>query len=606
MEAMMAKEKQVVLVPDYLTVRELADLISASPIEVMKKLIANGIMASINQQIDFDTAAIVIEEMDFEAQSASAVAAEEAEQERISNTTQQWRTMYATEKAENLVTRPPIVTILGHVDHGKTTLLDTIRKTKVAEGEAGGITQHIGAYRTKHAGRQITFLDTPGHEAFTAMRARGAQGADIAVLVVAADDGVMPTTREALNHVRAANVPIVVAITKVDKRNANVEMVKQGLAELGLVPDDWDGDTLMVPVSAPQNEGIDDLLEAILLVADDAQIVANPDGNAAGIVIEAEVDPSRGTVATLLVLNGTLNRGDVVIAGEAYGRIKAMFDETGKQVKQASPSTPVSVLGLNTPPQPGDTFERVKNEKIARGMVTERKEAVEALRVHGVPMTVSLEDVFAQFAAGKAKELTLIVKVDVQGSLQPIVDSLNQIAEKNTEGIGINILSADIGNVSESDVMLANASQAIVLAFNVDVDNPARRAADAHGVDIRSYTIIYKLLEDIELALQGMLEPVYAPKTIGQAEVRQVFSISRVGAIAGSLIRDGMARRNARARVLRGEKVIADNLSISSLKRFNEDVREVRTGFECGIGLEGFTDFEEGDVIEFYVMERVN
>jgi translation initiation factor IF-2 len=602
----MAQEKQIVLVPDYLTVRELAELIEASPIEVMKKLIANGIMASINQQIDFDTAAIVIEEMGFEAQSASEVAAVEAEKERATKTTQQWRQMYAEESPEDLQVRPPVVTILGHVDHGKTTLLDTIRKAHVAEGEAGGITQHIGAYRTIHNGRQITFLDTPGHEAFTAMRARGAQGADIAILVVAADDSVMPTTREALNHAQAANVPIVVAITKVDKRNANVEKVKQELSELGLVPDDWDGDVLMVPVSAPQNQGIDDLLEAILLVADESRIVANPKADPAGIVLEAKIDTSRGTIATLLVLNGTLKRGDIVVAGQAYGRIKAMYDEHGKTVDKAEPSTPVAVLGLSEPPQPGETFEVVKSDKIARGIVDERQQAANEVKGSTVRAVVTLEDIFAQFAAGEAKDLNIIVKVDVQGSLQPIVDSLSKLSETNKDGIGVRILLAEVGSVGESDVMLASASKGIILAFNAEVTTSAKRAADAHGVDIRHYTIIYKLLEDIELALQGLLEPEYAPKTIGQAEVRQVFKISKVGAIAGSYMRDGEARRNARVRVIRGGKVIAEDLHVGSLKRFNEDVREVRSGFECGIALEGFTNFEVGDILEFYVMERVN
>lgn len=601
----MAQEKQVVLIPDFLSVRQLAELIKASPIEVMKKLIANGIMASINQQIDFDTAAIVLEEMGFEAQSSSAVAAAEAERQRAENSTQTWRKMYTVERPEHLVRRPPIVTILGHVDHGKTTLLDTIRKTKVAEGEAGGITQHIGAYSVNHQGRNITFLDTPGHEAFTAMRARGAQGADIAVLVVAADDGVMPTTREALNHARAANVPIVVAITKVDKRNANIERVKKELSDLGLVPDEWDGDTLMVPVAALKGEGLEDLLEAILLVTDDNQIVANPKADPAGVVLEAEVDPSRGTMATLLVLNGTLKRGDVIVVGETYGRIKAMYDQSGAPGQEASPSMPVRVLGLHEPPLPGMTFEAVKNEKIARSIVEERQ--LEAATARVQPRAViTLEDVFAQFNAGNAKDLNLIVKVDVQGSLQPIVDSLNDVAKKNVEGVGLKILLAEVGNVTENDVMLASASKAIIVAFNVDVDSAARRSADSHHVEIRHYNIIYKLFEDIELALKGLLDPVYEPRTIGSAEVRQVFRISRVGAIAGSYIREGEARRNARARVRRGNKILIEDTAVSSLKRFNEDVREVRTGFECGIGLANFNDFEVGDIVEFFVMERVN
>jgi translation initiation factor IF-2 len=600
---MMAQERQVILVPDYLTVRDLADLIQASPIEVMKKLIANGVMASINQQIDFDTAAIVIEELGFEAQSASAIEAAEKEKVRSESSTQEWRKMYIQEKPEDLLERPPIIAILGHVDHGKTTLLDTIRKTKVAEGEAGGITQHIGAYRVKHDGRQLTFLDTPGHEAFTAMRARGAQGADIVVLVVAADDSVMPQTREALNHARAANVPIVVAITKVDKRNANIEKVKQELAELDLIPDEWDGDTLMVPIAALQSEGIEDLLEALLLVADDSQIVANPNAQPAGVVIESQVDPSRGTLATLLVLNGTLRRGDPIIAGEAYGRIKAMFDETGSPVSEATPSTPVVVLGMNEPAQPGDRFEWVKSDKVARSVIDEQREM--AASQESAVRSMTLEDMFAQFSAGTTKELNLILKVDVQGSLEPVLNSLNQLADTNPEGIGIRILASDVGNITENDVMLATASNAVILAFNVDIDNAARRAAETHQVDIRQYNIIYKLLEDIELALHGMLEPVYEPRVIGLAEVRKVFSISR-GKIAGCYILEGEARRNAKARVMRGNTVLIPETSISSLKRMKDDVREVRAGFECGISLDKFNDFEEGDHIEFFVMARVN
>ena len=601
----MAQEKQVVLVPDYLTVREVAELIDASPIEVMKRLIANGIMASINQQIDYDTAAIVIEDMGFEAQSASAVAAK-ADREKRAETAQTWRKVYAQEEPADLAVRPPIVTILGHVDHGKTTLLDQIRKAHVADGEAGGITQHIGAYRVMHNGRQITFLDTPGHEAFTAMRERGAQGADIAILVVAADDGVMPTTREALAHARAANVPIIVAITKIDKRNANVERVKQEISELGLTPQDWDGDTFVVPLSAQQNEGIDDLLEAITLVADDSDIVANPHASPTGVVLEAEVDRNRGVIATLLVLNGTLKTGDEVIAGLTHGRLKAMYDETGKTVRTAGPSTPVAVMGLNDVPQAGDTFESVKNEKVARVLSAERKEAADAARTPTGRAAISLEDIFAQYREGEAKELNLIIKVDVQGSLQPIVDSLHQLQEQNSEGIKVRVLAADVGNISESDVMLASASNAIIIGFNVDVDIPAKRHAEARSVEIRQYSVIYKLLEDVELALNGMLEPVYAERTVGVAEVRQVFRIPRIGTIAGCMVREGEIKRNSRCRVKRGTQVLVENVTIASLRRVSEDVREVRAGFECGIGLSNFNDFQEGDHIECYVSERVS
>jgi translation initiation factor IF-2 len=603
MEVLMAPEKQVILVPDYLTVREVAELIDESPIEVMKRLIANGIMAAINQQIDYDTAAIVIEEMGFEAKSASAAQAAEEAKNRAERSTQVWRKIYANEDAGKLVERPPIITILGHVDHGKTTLLDTIRKTKVAEGEAGGITQHIGAYRVKHGDRYLTFLDTPGHEAFTAMRARGAQGADVAILVVAADDGVMPTTREALAHARAANVPIVVAISKVDKANASPEKVKQELAELDLIPDDWDGDTLMLPIDSLKGDGVEDLLEGLLLVADDSQIIANPSGALGGVIVEAQVEPSRGTVATLLVLNGTLKRGDTIVAGQAYGRIKAMFDEHGKPVKEVSPSMPVSVLGLNEPPQPGELFERVKNEKVARSLISERQDVAEA-DDEDAPL-VTLEEMFAQFQAGDTKEMNLVIKTDVQGSLEPIIDSLNKLSETNKEGIGVRILAADVGNVSENDVTLASASGAVVLAFNVDVDTAARRAINTHKVEVRRYNIIYKMLEDIELALQGMLEPEYAPKVIGVAEVRVVFDISK-GNIAGSYILEGEARRNAKARVLRGKKVVVAETSVSSLRRVKDVVREVRAGFECGISLDGFDAYQEGDRIEFFVMERVN
>lgn len=599
----MAKERQVILLPDYLTVRELAEMIDSSPIEVMKKLIASGIMAKINQQIDFDTAAIVLEDMGFEAQSESAQRKATEEKERAESSTQEWRRVYSGEAAEDLVTRPPVISILGHVDHGKTTLLDTIRHADVASGEAGGITQHIGAYQVKHEGRLLTFLDTPGHEAFTSMRARGANGADIVILVVAADDGVMPTTKEALAHARAANVPIVVAITKVDKRNANPDRVKQELSEQGLVPDDWDGDVLMVPVAAPTGQGIDDLLEALLLVADDHQIVANPKASPTGAVIEARVEKNRGTVATLLVQNGTLKRGDTIVAGQAHGRIKAMFDSRGQQVTEAGPSVPVSVLGLNEPPQPGEPFEAVKNEKIARALIDERRKEREDRAESGPRFT--LEEMFAQFNASNTKELNLIVKADVQGSLEPLVESLEDLSGQNEEGIRVKILQYDVGNVSENDIMLASASGAIVLAFNVDIDGAARKSSETHHVDIRRYNVIYKLLEDVELALHGMLEPVYEPKTIGVAEVRAIFSISR-GNVAGCYVLEGEIRRNAKVRVVRNSRVVVEETAIASLKREKDDVREVRAGFECGIVLEKFTDFQEGDHIECFVMERVN
>lgn len=603
----MVETSNVILVPDFLTVRELAELIDSSPIDVMKRLITNGIMASINQQIDFDTAAIVIEEMGFTAQSASAVAAAEEEEKRAEEREEKWSAMYLGETPDTLIARPPIITILGHVDHGKTTLLDTIRKTAVAEGEAGGITQHIGAYQAQHDGRILTFLDTPGHEAFTAMRARGAQGADIAILVVAADDGVMPTTREALDHARAANVPLVVAITKIDRANANADLVKQQLAELDLIPDDWDGSTMMVPVDSLNGVGIEDLLEALVLVADDNSIVGNPQGILRGTVVEAEVDRSRGTMTTLLVMNGTMKRGDVIVAGTSYGRVKAMFDSAGNPVKRAIPSMPVSVLGLDAPPAPGVFFETVANDKIARGIAEDRRQQERIRQVSGpVQVAMTLEDLFNQFQSGDAKELAMVLKTDVQGSIQPITDELKNISQRNEEGIEVRVLRQEVGRITESDVMLASASNAIIVGFNVGVDNPAQSSAEVQGVEIRKYDVIYKLFEDIELALHGMLEPKFGDQIVGIAEVRQTFKIPRGGVIAGSMIKEGEARRNAKARLKRGDRIIIDGVNVSSLKRFQDDVREVRSGFECGIGLAGVSDFEEGDIIEFFVRVRVN
>ena len=606
----MAQEQQIILVPDYLTVRELAELVDESPVDVMKSLISNGIMASINQQVDYDTAAIVLGEMGYEVRSKSAVEEEEAERKREEERTRKWERMYAGEDRSDMVSRPPVITILGHVDHGKTTLLDGIRRANVAGGEAGGITQHIGAYQVEHNGRKITFLDTPGHEAFTEMRARGAQGADIAVLVVAADDGVMPTTREALNHARAANVPIVVAINKVDKANANPDLVKQQLAELDLIPDDWDGSTLMVPISALQGEGIEDLLEAVILEAEQYDILGNPDGTPRGIVVESEVDKYKGTLATLLVMNGTLHVGDTVIAGLSYGRIKAMYNERGEQIEDAGPSTPVEILGLNEPPGPGERFEVVDDDKIARRLVEDRANEREAAAAQPI-QTASLEEIFAQFRAGQAKQLNLIVKADVQGSLEPIVTSLDQMSGQNEEGIQVKVLAADVGAVSENDVMLASAGdeesdKAIIIAFSTTVSGTAKQQAQQQGVEIRHYDVIYKLLEDVEKALQGMLDPKYSAKTIGRAEIRQLFTISRVGTVAGSYMRDGEARRKAKANVVRDGTRIAEGLEIDALKRFNEDVNEVRQGYEFGVSFVGYNDLQEGDTIEFYIMERVS
>jgi translation initiation factor IF-2 len=484
--------------PASITVRELAESIEASPIEVIKTLMANGVMANINQQIDFDTAAIVAAEMGYDATLESQEASAEDEIGEIPL----WRQVIADEAPEDLANRPPIVTILGHVDHGKTTLLDAIRHTSVVEDEVGGITQHIGAYQVEHNNRSITFLDTPGHAAFTAMRARGAQGADIVVLVVAADDGVMPQTREAVSHAKAAQIPIIVALNKIDKPNADPERVNQQLAEIGLVPDEWDGDTIVVPISAKQNEGLDDLLEAIILVADNTEIQANPAGRVIGTVIEAEIDRSKGVMATLLVQNGTLDVGDIVVVGTTHGRLRAMFDHLGHRVSDAEPSAPVAVMGLNDVPVAGDLFQVVESERQARSIAQERKTNQEQVAA-SQKSAITLEQLFDQYQAGEVRELRLIAKADVQGSLEPIVSSLNELGEGE---ISINILHAETGNIGENDVMLAAASKAIIVGFNVEADSAAKRLADTEGVSIRLYDIIYRLTEDIEKALKGMLE----------------------------------------------------------------------------------------------------
>ncbi len=587
---------KVIEIPASITVRELAERIATSPIDVIKQLMANGVMASINQPIDYDTAAIVIGEFGFEARPLTAPAPEPEPEAAGPG----WRRLISDEKPADLVPRPPVVTILGHVDHGKTTLLDAIRKTNVAEGEAGGITQHIAAYQVRHNDRLITFLDTPGHAAFTAMRARGAQGADIAILVVAADDGVMPQTREALAHARAARVPIIVALNKIDRPNANPDRVKQQLADAGLRPDDWDGDTLIVPVSAKQRTGIQDLLEAIVLTADASPIKANPKGRVIGTVIEAELDKSKGAIATLLVQNGTLKVGDVVVAGSAYGGLRAMFDDQGKPIKSAGPSTPVSVLGLNDLPNVGELFYGVETEREARNLAEKARHVVQeaARQPTGAK---SLEQIFAAYQAGEAQELRLVIKADVQGSLEPIVNSLQDLSAGE---IKVNILHAATGNISESDVMLAAASQAVIIGFSVAADAAARRVAEAEGVDVRLYDIIYRLTEDVEKALKGMLEPETRTVELGRAEVRAVFRIPKIGHIAGCIVLRGEIRRNASMRVLRGGEAVFEG-PISSLRHEKDDVREVREGFECGIGLRGFDEFKVGDLLDCYTEEKV-
>lgn len=582
--------------PASITVRELAESIQASPIDVIKTLMANGVMANINQQIDFDTAAIVAAEMGFEVTLETPEDLEEDIGE-----IPLWRKLIADEDPEKLISRPPVVTILGHVDHGKTTLLDAIRHTNVVGGEAGGITQHIGAYQVEHNNRLITFLDTPGHAAFTAMRARGAQGADIVVLVVAADDGVMPQTREAVAHAKVAKVPILVALNKIDKQNADPDRVKQQLAEIGLVPDEWDGDTIIVPISAKRQEGLEDLLEAVLLVADSADIQANPEGRCIGTVIEAEIDRSKGVLATLLIQNGTLKLGDELVVGTSYGRLRAMFDHHGNRVEQASPSTPVAVMGLNDVPEAGELFQVVGSDREARNIINKRILAQEEEAAARQKSAITLEHLFDRFQAGEVRELRLIIKADVQGSLEPIVSSLNEMSAGD---LTVNILHAETGNIGESDVMLAAASNAIVIGFNVEADTAARRLADIDGIDIRVYNIIYRLTEDVEKALKGMLEPEKKETVIGHAEVRTIFHISKLGNIAGCRVVDGEIRRNAHMRVVRDDRVVHDG-DISSLKHHQDDVREIRQGFECGIFLKGFDAFEEGDSLECYIIEQV-
>jgi translation initiation factor IF-2 len=595
----MTKTKTAIQIPEFITVRALSDLMKVSPIDVIKELMSNGIMANINQEIDFDTAAIVAEEMGYEA------VAEAEEEEEISTAVEDkpiWRQVLAHEDEGSLAPRPPVVTMLGHVDHGKTSLLDVIRETNVTAGEAGGITQHIGAYQAVKEGRLITFLDTPGHEAFTSMRARGAQATDIAILVVAADDGVMPQTREAADHARAANVPIIVAMNKIDLPNANPPRVLQGLAEIGLVPQEWDGDTMVVEVSAREQYGIDDLLGAVLLVADDLNPRANPQASPTGTVLEARVEKGRGPVSTLLVQNGTLRVGDTLLIGEYYGRVKAMYDFKGKRIDEAGPSTPVSVSGLNGVPSAGQQFATVKNEKDARAIVAEMEEQKRAGAVV-VARGVSLDDFFARLQEGENKTLNLIVKADVQGSLEPIISTLNKMSQDNAE-VSLEILLSGTGNISESDVMLASASQAVVLGFNVEADPIARNAAINEGVQIKTYNIIYKLFEDVEKAMKGLLAPTYEEVVIGRAEVRQVFKIRGIGNIAGSYMRSGETRRNAYGRLVRNNKMLHE-ARIASLKHLQENVREVKAGFEFGVALENCQDYQPGDIIEFFITKKV-
>jgi translation initiation factor IF-2 len=591
-------ESKSVELPRALTVKELGDLLGISPVEVIKELMKNGLMASINQVIDFDTAAIVATDFGFEARETRAEAVAEASAAE--------RAPAATEPEEEedpstLVKRPPIVTILGHVDHGKTSLLDVIRRTNVTASEAGGITQHIGAYQVEVNGEKITFLDTPGHEAFTAMRARGAQVTDIAILVVAADDGVMPQTAEAISHAKAAAVAIIVAINKVDLEGADPSRVMQQLAEHGVVVRQYGGDVEAVEVSARTEKGIPELLETIVLVAELLELKANADRPAVGAVVEAELTSNRGPVSTLLVQRGTLRIGDAVQAGDTTGKLKAMFDDKGKTVTSAGPSTPVTVLGLREVPVAGDTFRVVEDERRAREEIEKRRRLREDdLLREAHP--VNLDTLFDEISTGQVRELNLILKTDVQGSIEPIRQSLERLT--NPE-VHVKVIHSASGGVTESDVMLAVASKGIVIGFNTRIDPGAKKQADAAGVEIRQYRIIYNLIEDVEKALKGMLAPVFKDVVDGHAEVRQIFRISRRGNIAGCMVLDGTIHRNDLVRVQRNGQAIADT-RCASLRRIQDDVREVATGYECGISLENFDDFQESDVLEFYHRERDN
>lgn len=599
---------EAVVVEDHITVRNLAKLMDRSPIDLIKVLMQYGIMAPITHSIDHDTAVILGEELGItvnwpKREEPEVKPDEQATAEEPVRRAQGFvERVMAEEKPENLVERPPVVAVLGHVDHGKTTLLDSIRHTDVAGGEAGGITQRTGAYQVMVDGRKITFLDTPGHEAFTAMRARGAQVTDIVVLVVAADDGVMPQTREAISHAKAAGVIIIVALNKIDRPNANPQRVMDELAAEGLQPEEWGGDTIVVPVSALNKTGIDDLLANILVVAELEQFKANPKGRCVGTVIESELDRFRGVTATLLVQNGTLNRGDAIIVGPTWGRIKAMFDYEGKPLKQAGPSTPVVVLGLHEAPAAGDVFEVVASDREAKQIAEERQDRIDRAEVAPVRRQMSLEEVFARFEGGETKTLNLIVRADMQGTLEPVMHSLEELGN---EEIAVKILQAAIGDISESDVMLAEASDAVIIGFSVGIDKAAQQRAEQSGVDIRMYDIIYKMIEDVEAALTGMLEPIYENVVVGHAQVLALFKLRR-GVIAGCNVTDGVVKRNALARVLRNGEEIVPSARISTLRRFTEDVAEVRTGFECGIKLSAGDELlQEGDVIELLERRRV-
>ena len=576
-------------IPETVTVKDLAADMKKTTADVIKKLLGYGIMATINQEIDFDTAYLIAQEFGITASKKETV----TEEDILFDDSE--------DREEELETRPPVIVVMGHVDHGKTSLLDAVRKTNVIEGEAGGITQAIGAYKVKVNDREITFLDTPGHEAFTAMRARGAQITDIAILVVAANDGVKPQTVEAINHAKSAEIPIIVAVNKIDLPDANIEKVKQELMAYELVPEEWGGDTIYVPISAKKGENIDQLLEMVLLEADVLELKANPRKQAKGAVIEARLDKTKGAIATMLVQRGTLDVGDTIVVGSSIGRIRAMRDDKGKTVKSAGPSTPGEIMGLTEVPEAGDTFYEVKNEKMAKHLIEKRKNQAREKAINSATK-VTLDNLFSQMEQGNLKVLNLIVKADVQGSVEAVKQALEKL---ENEEVRVKVIHAAAGAVNQSDVTLAKVSNAIIIAFNVRPDNMAKEMAEKDEVEIKQYSIIYQAIEDVEAAMKGMLEPKYQEKVIGNAEVRQTFRISNVGTIAGCYVLSGKVERNAGVRVIRENVVIHDG-HLATLKRFKDEVKEVGKGFECGIQIENYNDIKEGDTIEVYIMEEIS
>jgi len=579
---------KLVLVPDEISVGELSERMGVAPTAVVKKLFELGIMAAVSQNIDFDTALLIGEDMGFKIEKEIII----TDEDRLFNDVE--------DAEEDLQPRSPVVVVMGHVDHGKTSLLDAIRNTNVIAKEAGGITQHIGAYRVRVGDKKVTFLDTPGHEAFTAMRMRGAQVTDVAILVVAADDGIMPQTIEAINHAKAADVTIIVAINKIDKEGANPDRIKQELTEYDLVPEEWGGSTICVPISAKFNQNIDELLEMVTLVADMKELKANPNRRAKGTVIEARLDKGRGPVATVLVQNGTLKAGDIIVAGTSVGRVRAMVDDRGNTVKKAGPSVPVEITGLSEVPDGGDIFYAVDDERKARDVVEKRKQKIKEDTI-GARTAVSLDDLFNQIQEGEVKDLNIIVKADVQGSVEAVKQSLSKLSN---EEVRVNCIHGGVGGVTESDVMLAAASNAIIVGFNVRPAGGAMESAKANDVDVRFYRVIYHAIEEIEAAMKGMLAPKFKEVLLGHAEIRDVFKVSGVGVIGGGYVQDGKISRNSQVRIVRDSIIIHEGV-LSSLRRFKDDVKEVASGYECGIGIENYNDLKIGDVIESFVMEEI-